>query len=523
MTEKRIHVWIQPCQDRPFPRLQWIDPDTGQRKSQSVGTANPKALETARADLEADLNHGRHKAASRLSWQRFRELFTTEYAAATRPDTQRNFAITFDAFEHHCHPTSLKSITERTLSTFVAALRRQQGRKAKTMAPTTIRVHLQFLHSALSWAVRQKMIPTVPAFPVVKVPKVDPKPIPTEAFEKLVDKADPQMQTFLLCGWLAGLRLGEALALEWEETDSAPYLDMNRNRIWLPGGFVKGGKDQWIPLDPELKTALQALPRHGAKVFHFQSQRGGLLTKKGMSTTIHKLAHQAGVRLGMHSLRKGFGCRYAAKVPAQVLQKLMRHSNIRITMDYYANVDAAVEEAVLGPQISKILRSGVGDTPPPDAYSPARRNSAPPRGKATFQNQPVHNGEKTAQDASGELEAADPPPEPSGAVLDAQNRSGPGHLNKRVGVKGSRIAANRTEGGAKASAVAEAVNGLPNAAQDPGAAILGEGRPCGRQSTNLAAAHGITRRDARGRRTTFRTTPPAAALGHGAENDVTPT
>jgi hypothetical protein len=39
---------------------------------------------------------------------------------------------------------------------------------------------------------------------------------------------------------------------------------------------------------------------------------------------------------------------YAGKVPAQVLQKLMRHSNIKVTMTYYANVDDAVEDAVLG-------------------------------------------------------------------------------------------------------------------------------------------------------------------------------
>ena len=52
----------------------------------------------------------------------------------------------------------------------------------------------------------------------------------------------------------------------------------------------------------------------------------------------------------MKALRRGFGCRYAGKVPAQVLQKLMRHVNIKTTMDFYANVDAAVEEAVLGPQ-----------------------------------------------------------------------------------------------------------------------------------------------------------------------------
>ena len=44
--------------------------------------------------------------------------------------------------------------------------------------------------------------------------------------------------------------------------------------------------------------------------------------------------------------RKGFGCHYAAKVSAQVLQKLMRHGDIKTTMAYYANVDDAAEQAV---------------------------------------------------------------------------------------------------------------------------------------------------------------------------------
>jgi integrase len=61
-----------------------------------------------------------------------------------------------------------------------------------------------------------------------------------------------------------------------------------------------------------------------------------------------RLAKKAGVKLTMHSLRRGFGCHYAGKVPAQVLQKLMRHSNIAVMMDYYANVDDAAMQAVLG-------------------------------------------------------------------------------------------------------------------------------------------------------------------------------
>ena len=67
-----------------------------------------------------------------------------------------------------------------------------------------------------------------------------------------------------------------------------------------------------------------------------------------ISRRVVRLAKRAGVKLTMHSLRKGFGCRYAGQVPAQVLQKLMRHSNITLTMNFYANVDDAVMEAVLG-------------------------------------------------------------------------------------------------------------------------------------------------------------------------------
>jgi integrase len=331
--------------------LQWLDPETGRRRSQSAKTANEKQAEEARSDLESDLNNGRHREASRMSWERFRELFEAEYVAAWRPDTRLNYAATLDLFERLCNPTSIRGVTERTVSRFVASMLKQPGRRrgSERMMPSTIKVRLQFLRAALSWAAKQKLIPAVPAFPAVKVPKKDPQPVPAESFERLLAKADgdAQMQAYLLCGWLNGLRLSEALALEWEPTDTAPYLDLARNRIVLPAGFVKGGKDQWLPLDPVLRDALTALPRSGAKVFRFPGQRGEL-DRGGVSQKVRALAKRAGVKLSMHTLRKGFGCRYAGKVSAHVLQRLMRHASIKTTMDYYANVDDAVEEAILG-------------------------------------------------------------------------------------------------------------------------------------------------------------------------------
>jgi integrase len=233
--------------------------------------------------------------------------------------------------------------------------------KREGLLPSTMKVRLQFLHTALQWAADQGLLPKCPRFPSVKVPKKKPRPVPAESFERLVEKApDIQTRAFLLCGWLGGLRLNEGLELEWEASDAALYLDPANDRIVLPAEFAKADEDQWVPLDPLLWQALHGLPRQGRKVFRFLSRKtGGPICSAGMSQRITKLARKAGVKLSMHALRRGFGCRNTGKVPAQVLQKLMRHSNISITMEFYAKVDQATMEAVLGPQ-----RNGSRNTRP---------------------------------------------------------------------------------------------------------------------------------------------------------------
>jgi integrase len=349
MNDRRIKVWIQNFKDRSTLMLQWLDPDTGRRKSKSAGTDNPERAEQARADLEYELNHGHYKEASRMTWQRFREVFEAERLPGARPSTIRHFRETLDVYERICNPANLRSITTRSLSMFAARLREMPGRrKGNTgMMASSIYVRLQYLRSILAWAVEQKMIPEVPEFPTIKVPQKDPQPVPAESFEKLLAKAgDAEMRAFLLCGWLGGLRLTEAMQLERESTDKMPYLDLLHNRIVIPAEFAKAVRDQWVPLDPDLREALEALPGHGIKVFAFHDRSGRPIGPTGVGNRIVKLARLAGVKITMKTLRRGFGCYHAARQPAQVLQKLMRHANIATTMAYYANVDDAVEAAV---------------------------------------------------------------------------------------------------------------------------------------------------------------------------------
>jgi integrase len=346
---RRIVVWVQNCGDRPYLDLRWHDPLTGKCKRRSARTCNPLDAEAKRADLEYELNHGFYQEASQLSWEAFRELFEREYLAGKRPGTQKKCREVYNLFEELCQPTRLASVNERTLSNFLALLRVRKVRGRTGLAPCTTKVYLQFLHTALKWATRQKLVPECPAFPVVKVPRRTPQPVPVEAFERLLEKAPgDHWRALLWLGWLAGLRVGESYALEWEENHQAPYLDFRRNRIILPAGFVKADADQWVPLDPTLRSVLEALPRTGKKVLDLRARNGRPYALSSVSDYVIRLAKKAGVKLTSHSLRKGFGCRYAGKVPAQVLQKLMRHSSIATTMEYYANIDDAVEAAVLG-------------------------------------------------------------------------------------------------------------------------------------------------------------------------------
>ena len=205
MAEKRIRVWVQQFKDRPHLMLQWIDPDSGKRKIQSAKTNDPDEGEDARADLEADLNNGRHREASRLSWEKFRELFEAEYVSGNRKNTRLGYADMLDLFERLCHPTSLRAISERTISAFKVAMQKVPTRGRDGMKPGTIKVRLQFLRTALRWAVEQGMLAKCPKFPKVDVPEKLPRPIPVESFERILARAegDAQMQAYLLCGWPA--------------------------------------------------------------------------------------------------------------------------------------------------------------------------------------------------------------------------------------------------------------------------------------------------------------------------------
>jgi hypothetical protein len=89
MADKRITVYVLQQKDRPFLKLEWVEPETGRRRSKSAKTADPAEAEKARADLEYELNHGLHREPSKMPWETFRELYEEEKLAGARKATRK--------------------------------------------------------------------------------------------------------------------------------------------------------------------------------------------------------------------------------------------------------------------------------------------------------------------------------------------------------------------------------------------------------------------------------------------------
>jgi integrase len=136
------------------------------------------------------------------------------------------------------------------------------------------------------------------------------------------------------------MRRNEMLDLTWDNPEM-PFLDFGAGRIRIPAAYNKSDEDQWLPLHPQLAEILKALPDRKGFLFTFRN------APRETSRKFTKLARSLGLEISLHDLRRSFGSRYASVVPAPVLQRLMRHADIKTTLTYYSDVDDVLEEAIL--------------------------------------------------------------------------------------------------------------------------------------------------------------------------------
>jgi integrase len=359
----RVHVVDY---SRKFFYMRYTDPITGKAVAKSTGERTRSKAERVAAKWEADLQEGRYKSPSKVTWDEFRERYETEVLAALADKTYLKVSGVFNAIEEHVNPVKLITLDAEQISRLQRALR------DKGLAESTIKGHLAHLKAALNWAKGQKLISEVPVISMPKRAKgsksknpMKGRPITGEEFDRMLEKVPEVVEEkratswrhYLRGLWLSGLRLEESLELYWDRDDKLA-VDVSGRRFMLriPGELEKGNEDRLLPIAPEFEEFLAATPEaeRTGRVFNPQARRrhGDSLHVFQVSNTVAEIGETAGVKVSTcartgrikyasaHDLRRSFGERWAQLVMPQLLMELMRHESIDTTMRYYVGRNA---------------------------------------------------------------------------------------------------------------------------------------------------------------------------------------
>ena len=356
--------------NRPL-MLRWLDPRTRERKFKSAKTRNRRQAERAAAGLEKDLADGKAAYSPRMAWSDFALRYTEAELPGKSENTRQQVETVFNHLERIVNPKRLGDVDEAGLLTWQQTLRAEGKREA------TIASYRSHLRAILAWAVRQKYLSRLPAFP--DKPKVAKGESPAKGRAVTKEEAERMLQATarvvgkpaarswrrLLIGlWWSGLRLGEALALEWYAPGARGFcvdLSGRRPMFIISGEAEKANRNRLLPLAPEFARFLEKTPeaeREG-KVFKLVSPAGSrgayAHCLDAVSRTIVRIGERAGVKVAekarfdrkagkpvekvkfasAHDFRRSFCLRWALRVPPLVLKELARHESVSTTEKYY--------------------------------------------------------------------------------------------------------------------------------------------------------------------------------------------
>ncbi len=331
-----IRVYLMsPPPDSPYFYAQWVVPGTSRRKTRSLKTTNEKEAERLCEKLQEQLNEGIEEK-KRLKFAEFLERYDREKLAEIKEGPRARAIL--ERFHQSQRPASVADVTSAMLSEY-AALLREEG-----MKPPTIKKHLAWIRAGLRWAWRMGLIRECPHVESVRVLKKRTiRTLPAQRYQDLLDAMpSTSWKFFAEVAWHTGMRREELFTLRWHEQDKHPWVNLQRERIVFPAEGNKAGREDWIPIHPDILPSFrQRLDRQSrGKVFAVA------VNLNELSREFREHCERAGLAIKLHDIRRSFGTRYAPLVPAHILQRLMRHADIKTTMEFYADVDQALDDAI---------------------------------------------------------------------------------------------------------------------------------------------------------------------------------
>ena len=346
--KKPLRIRFRKRPERQYWELFFVNPRTGQRQYRMTRAETRKAAELEAnqwlSELGSSIDTGHF-----LSWEQFRDRFMLEKLASLSRRGKLAYQTALNQFEKHTDYKAPGELTASDISRVTTVWR------AAGIADTTVAQYLRHVKAALRWAQRLGLINQVPHIEMPRIIRsrlAKGRPITAVEYKRILVAArswfpgdavrNRQLRRCIKGLWNSGLRLTEFFDLSWDEPPV--LLDLHGGKypriIWHAAGH-KARRDEITPIAPEFHRQLKLLALSGStgKVFTPPCQI------RDFSSLFKKVAKKAKVFVGStyagpHDFRRSFATRLAPRVRPVTLRAIMRHADIRTTLQYYVELDA---------------------------------------------------------------------------------------------------------------------------------------------------------------------------------------
>lgn len=336
-----------------------------------------KKLEKAMNDMRYELEHGIAGDMSEVSLNKWFEVWLKECKEnVVKESTINHFKTYYDCYIRK----QLGGMDIHDIR-MIQVQKLYNSMKNKGYKENTIKKVNNILHNMFSYAVRNDLISKNPCEGVV-IPKTGEKERRVLTSEEQNDflefvKKDSHYSRYsalFITGFGTGARIGELLALTWDDIDYAnKVIHIRRTMVYLPGENGMCFKLQTpktkkslrdIPLLDNVAKVLrrhsieqkkqmmklgnkwQPIDKEGFRNLVFTTEFGTPFDRNMINRTIHQIVEKMNEgrkepleAFTPHTMRHSFATRcFENGVPAKVVQEVLGHTSLNMTMDLYTHV-----------------------------------------------------------------------------------------------------------------------------------------------------------------------------------------
>jgi integrase len=243
----------------------------------------------------------------------------------------------------------LDAIQEAVIQAFTEHRRWQPSRKKTPMSIASVNRELATLRRALRLAHEWKLIDRVPRIRLLSGEEAR-EFVLSYAQEKLyLEMAPVLLHDMGILMLDTGLRVGEAITLEWPEVHLTPAPDASLGYLKVRARHSKNSKPRNIPLTERAVAVLESRgPAKAGYVFHRDDGRPVYQTWLNQQHSDLRIRLKMPAEFVPHSFRHTYGTRLGESgADAFTIMRLMGHSSITVSQKYVHPSPETMERAVV--------------------------------------------------------------------------------------------------------------------------------------------------------------------------------